>query len=70
MRIEESIQNGILVRNVIYEESDKRTSDEKLVLLEICNICEFKNGGFCGECGCLLESRMYYKETNCPINKW
>ena len=70
MIIEESIVNGILVKNYIYEETDIRTTEEKVALLSICNSCEFKQGDICGNCGCLLASRMYYKDTNCPINKW
>lgn len=70
MRIEETIQGGILIKNIIYEDSDIRTQEQKDILFDICDICEFKQGDNCGECGCLLEMRMFYNNINCPINKW
>ena len=70
MKIEETIEGGILFKRIIYEDSDKRTEEEKNSLLEICNICEFKQNDSCGKCGCLLQTRLQMKEITCPINKW
>lgn len=70
MIIEETIENGILIKNIIYEESDKRSDADKIQLLEICTACEFNQGFICGKCGCVVETKMFYIDSKCPINKW
>jgi len=70
MITEEYIENGILIKKMTTEASDKRTDEEKNIILDICNKCQFKNNSICDKCGCLIESRIQYKTTNCPINKW
>ena len=42
MKTEEYIENGIKIINVIYEESDFYTREEKLLINSICNRCELK----------------------------
>jgi hypothetical protein len=70
MQIQETIIDGIVYRNFIYEESDMATQSEKDSWLSVCNTCEFKQDDRCGSCGCILESIMAYKTATCPAGKW
>ena len=56
MRVEESIQNGIIVRNVIYEDVDFCTEEEKSSRVNVCGTCEYRKEDSCGKCHCLLAS--------------
>ena len=70
MRVEESIQNGIIVRNVIYEDVDFCTEEEKSSRVSVCGTCEYRKEDSCGKCHCLLASLHGFKTSKCPENKW
>jgi hypothetical protein len=70
MRIEESILNGIIVRNVIYEDVDFCTEEEKSNRVSVCSVCEYKKQDSCEKCHCLLVSLHGFKTSKCPENKW
>ena len=70
MKIEETIINGIPIRNIIYEDSDLATQEQKSTWIDICNNCEYKKNEQCGYCGCIIESLMMLKTGKCPLEKW
>lgn len=37
---------------------------------EICNKCEFREGGKCGKCGCFLRHKTRLASESCPISRW
>jgi len=44
------------------QEQDKRT--------QLCNDCEYKDNGICTKCNCILEYKIPFALSNCPIDKW
>ena len=70
MKIVETYLNGILVRNMIEDEDDFSTQEQKDNWLSICNQCNKNNNGQCSECGCVILTKTIYKDSHCPINKW
>lgn len=38
--------------------------------LEICTLCESRNGDRCGECGCFVEAKAGWLEQECPSGRW
>lgn len=46
--------------------------------LTICKSCEYRippiinagTTGTCGKCGCFLDSKSQYVQSECPIKKW
>ena len=68
----EEIINGITVRTITYEDSDKATEEQKGAWMLMCNACEFKNNESCDYafCGCLIEKLMIMADSKCPLNKW
>lgn len=46
-------------------------SDEtQQVRLEHCNNCSHKVAGICSQCGCVVQMKVRYANSSCPINKW
>jgi len=70
MRIEESIVEGVLVRNMIYDETDLSTEEQRNTWITICNNCDKNNNGICTICGCIIQSLMSFSNSHCSINKW
>ena len=71
MRTEETILNGVIVRDTVYEAEDLATQDQKVTWEAICQSCEYvQEDGTCGACGCLRESLMNLVTSVCPKNKW
>jgi len=70
MRIEEKIENGIIIRTNIYENSDFSTYDQKQLWLSVCDTCEYKSEDICKFCNCIIESKMMLNTSKCPDNKW
>lgn len=52
------------------------TNTEILYRYNICKGCEFFNNGACSHCGCpifrdkKLLSKLSWRSSHCPINKW
>lgn len=45
--------------------------------LRICNTgsggdgkCEFQKLGVCTKCGCVVESKVKFAQSECPIGRW
>lgn len=38
--------------------------------MKICNTCEYKDGAWCGKCGCLLDAKTRVVDEQCIIRKW
>lgn len=38
--------------------------------LDICALCELRNGSRCSVCGCFLEAKAKPKTESCPLSKW
>ena len=38
--------------------------------LEICSLCELRNGERCTVCGCHLVEKAAWRSSECPIGKW
>jgi len=36
----------------------------------ICLECDERDNGMCEVCGCLIATRIRYKEKDCPLGKW
>jgi hypothetical protein len=70
MIVEETIENGIIVRKTIYEPSDMATQEQKDAWLEVCNTCEYKQEDRCNYCDCWFNNIMSFKTATCPLNKW
>lgn len=70
MKIRDIILNGVKVKEIIYEDSDYTSQDQRNAWLSICNECESHNDGICDNCGCSLLTKMQYSNSHCSINKW
>lgn len=71
MKVVEKIENnGILIREVIYESTDMMEDSQKMVNKNICMSCEFYSNDSCSVCGCLIASLLFLKTSACPKNKW
>lgn len=70
MRIEETIIDGTVVKDMIYEQSDLSTNSQKETWLSVCVKCEYFNNNQCSQCGCITETIMMLSTAKCPINKW
>ena len=70
MIVEQSESNGILVNNMIYQQSDLSTTEQKKQWLLVCVKCEYFNDNQCSQCGCITETIMMLSTAKCPINKW
>jgi len=71
MKVLEKIEdNGILVREIIYESIDMMEDSQKMVNKNICLSCEFYGNDSCSACGCLISSLLFLKTSTCPKNKW
>lgn len=44
--------------------------DEYQRRLEVCDVCEFRRGNQCLECGCRLSIKAQGRAFKCPQNKW
>lgn len=38
--------------------------------LDICNACSYKDGKWCGICGCLLDAKTRVSSEHCPKKYW
>lgn len=38
--------------------------------LDICKVCTFRDGKWCGICGCVLDAKTRVKSEHCPKNLW
>ena len=70
MVVNEYIENGIIIREVTYDESDLSNDQQREQWISVCNACEFKKKDTCNSCGCILFSLMTYKDSKCPEGKW
>jgi hypothetical protein len=70
MIIKETTIDGILIKNVIIDESDMSSTEQKLKWESICNTCQYKKEDMCMACNCLLVNIMLYSSSTCPINNW
>jgi len=70
MIINEREENGVIIREIVYEESDLSTDSQKNNWISVCGSCELKENDTCGSCGCLLLTLMTYKNSTCPMGKW
>lgn len=62
--------DGVKITEIITEESDLSTIEQKDNWLLICNNCEYYSNNICNQCGCIVANIMTYKDSKCPINKW
>ena len=37
---------------------------------KICDICHFKKGIFCGQCGCIIKVKTNEENAECPESFW
>lgn len=37
---------------------------------EQCNNCSHKVAGVCTQCGCVIQMKVRYANSSCPLNKW
>ena len=44
--------------------------DEQVKRTQLCNECEYKDDGKCTKCNCILEYKIPFALSNCPIDKW
>ena len=38
--------------------------------MAICNSCKYKDGSWCGICGCLLDAKTRVYKEHCPYDLW
>ena len=38
--------------------------------IAICNTCKYKDGSWCGICGCLLDAKTRVYNESCPNDLW
>lgn len=38
--------------------------------LKICNICKYRKGMICSDCGCILQAKARLIEDDCPKGFW
>ena len=48
----------------------KATEAEQKRRMEICKACEMYEQGRCKSCGCFLETKVRWRISSCPIEKW
>lgn len=54
-----------------FGKEDVFTSNEvKNERQELCNTCTHKRMGRCTICGCVIELKIRYAQSECPIKKW
>lgn len=70
MTIKEFILDNIPVKVISTDEHDLTDKNLKKERNNICQACEFINNGLCKKCGCIVESKIIYKESRCPLEKW
>lgn len=70
MIVEQTIDNGTVVNDMIYQQSDLSTPAQKEAWLSICVKCEYFNNNQCSQCGCITETIMMLSTAKCPVNKW
>lgn len=70
MKQETFIIDGIIINNIMYEDSDFRNSTEKDQIINICSSCEKLNNNTCSLCNCIIDVLISLKNNHCPINKW
>lgn len=66
----ETVENGILLKNVVVSENDLSTNNEKETWLNVCSDCDFFSNNMCLSCNCLIINLMTFKNSKCPIEKW
>lgn len=62
--------DGVKITEIITEESDLSTNEQKTFWNSICGTCEYYSDNTCNQCGCIVTNIMTYKDSKCPINKW
>lgn len=70
MTVKEFILNNIPVKIISTDEHDLVDESSKKERNDICQKCEFINNNVCKKCGCIVESKIIYKENKCPLEKW
>lgn len=50
--------------------SNLKHRDEFIERLEICEMCEERNGHFCDKCGCFIPAKTKAEDESCPLGKW
>lgn len=45
----------------------KRISKERLA---VCGNCDRFSDGLCDECGCVMDIKTMFPDSECPLNKW
>jgi hypothetical protein len=49
----------------------QRSSDELIeARRQACDLCEYRNGERCSQCGCYLAEKVTWKEQPCPLGRW
>lgn len=41
-----------------------------LARIQICEACDKRFLRNCKECGCIIDTKVKYTESKCPLNKW
>jgi hypothetical protein len=47
--------------------TDKETQEKRK---QICSDCEKRKLGICTKCGCIIEMKIRWEISSCPIGKW
>lgn len=70
MKTNEYYIDGVKITEIITEDTDLSTKEQKDNWSSICNTCEYFSNDICNQCGCIVLNIMTYKDSKCPINKW
>lgn len=70
MTIKEFILDSIPVKIISTDEHDLVNDDLKQERNNTCQKCEFISNGLCEKCGCIVNSKIIYEESRCPLEKW
>lgn len=54
----------------IYGGMKNVTHEEYKARLLTCNKCEFRKGGICAVCGCVLLRKAKWATEDCPKGRW
>lgn len=61
-----------VIKDELTGNTDKLTKEEQQVRIKTCESCpDFKKlTRQCGHCGCFMDAKTKYRQSECPENKW
>lgn len=61
-----------VIKDTVKGNVEKSTSDTISSRISICNICpDLKRPlRICGNCGCVIDAKVRYEKSSCPLGKW